>query len=42
MLCAACSIQAQNMADIQRQQSPLVLQAQGSFYLGGKSEHVAV
>ena len=38
MLCAACSIQAQNMADIQRQQSPLVLQAQGSFYVGGKSE----
>lgn len=38
MLCTACSMQAQNLADIQRQQSPLVLQAQGSFYVGGKSE----
>ena len=38
MLFAACSMQAQNLADIQRQQSPLVLQAQGSFYVGGKSE----
>ena len=37
MLCTACSMQAQNLADIQ-QQSPLVLQAQGSFYVGGKSE----
>lgn len=31
-------MQAQNLADIQRQQSPLVLHAQGSFYVGGKSE----
>ena len=38
MLVASCSMQAQNLADIQRQQSPLVLQAQGSFYVGGKSE----
>ncbi len=38
MLFAACCMQAQNLADIQRQQSPLVLQAQGSFYVGGKSE----
>ena len=38
MLCTACSMQAQNLTDIQRQQSPLVLQAQGSFYVGGKSE----
>ena len=38
MLFAACCMQAQNLADIQRQQAPLVLQAQGSFYVGGKSE----
>ena len=38
MLFAACSMQAQNLTDIQRQQAPLVLQAQGSFYVGGKSE----
>ena len=38
MLFAACNMQAQNLTDIQRQQSPLVLQAQGSFYVGGKSE----
>lgn len=30
MLFAACSMQAQNLTDIQRQQSPLVLQAQGT------------
>lgn len=38
MLFAACCMQAQNLADIQRQQVPLILQAQGSFYVGGKSE----
>ncbi len=38
MLFVACSMQAQNLADIHQQQSPLVLQAQGSFYVGGKSE----
>ena len=41
MLFAACSIQAQNLTDIQRQQSPLVLQAQGSFYVGGKKNRIA-
>lgn len=38
MLCMSCCMQAQNLPDVQRQSSPLVLQAQGSFYVGGESE----
>lgn len=38
MLFSAYSMQAQKLTDIQHQQSPLILQAQGSFYVGGRSE----
>ena len=38
MLCIAYGMQAQKLTDIQTQDSPLVLQSQGSFYVGGKSE----
>ena len=38
LLCASCGMEAQNIADIQSASSPLVLQSQGSFYVGGESE----
>ena len=38
LLCAAYGMQAQKLTDVQKQGSPLVLQSQGSFYVGGKSE----
>ena len=38
LLCACCDMEAQNIANIQPASSPLVLQSQGSFYVGGESE----